>query len=64
VKFRLKATATAVWLAGTVATSAPAVPQQDAPIIASTTDEYVVGVEDKLSISVWKETDLAKVSRD
>jgi polysaccharide biosynthesis/export protein len=38
---------------------APALRAQEAGV-APTGEEYVLGVEDKLSISVWKELDLAK----
>ena len=42
-----------------VATALPTLRAQDPPAPAAPTD-YVLGVEDKLSISVWKEPDLSR----
>lgn len=45
-------------LAHLAVSSPPATQAQDAALPA--TDDYVLGVEDKLSISVWKEVDLIR----
>lgn len=57
---RPRSTAAALWLLGLVAVSTRAGAQQAAPAPAVSSDEYVVGIEDKLSIAVWKEVDLSK----
>jgi polysaccharide export outer membrane protein len=49
-----------LWLFALVAAPTGATAQQAAPAPAPGSDEYVVGIEDKLSISVWKEPDLSK----
>ena len=61
---RLGSTAAFLWLLVMVAAPAIAAAQEGAaapaPAAAPAADEYVLGIEDKLSISVWKEADLSK----
>lgn len=47
-----------MWLFGALVATSIASAQQQAP--APSGDEYVLGVEDKLAVSVWKEIDLNK----
>ena len=49
-----------MWLLVLVVAPARVAAQQVAPVPAPGSDEYVIGIEDKLSIAVWKEADLSK----
>jgi polysaccharide export outer membrane protein len=60
VTSKSRSTATVLWLLGLVVAPTRAAAQQAAAAPVPGSDEYVVGIEDKLSIAVWKEADLSK----
>jgi len=56
----LRRAAAIAWLLGALVAPAIADAQEPLSAPAATPDEYLIGIEDKLSISVWKEVDLSK----